>query len=91
VGVPLALNVFGSALLAVAFPVSIIGMTFMGCREIYRLILRKRRAALSALVGNAVAAAAGSIAQKALTGGDRDRELPRVQGTQGTSDSHPGA
>ncbi|MDP2959644.1 MAG: hypothetical protein Q8N53_24780 [Longimicrobiales bacterium] len=56
-----ALNVFGSALLAFAFPAAAWAFSFMAAREIYGRIVRRRRAALAALVDAVVDAASESI------------------------------
>jgi hypothetical protein len=76
-GLPLAVNVFGSGLLAVGFPVGAVALTYVACREIYRRIVRRREVAVAALLDAMVEAATRSIANHAL--GDRDRplELPR--------------
>lgn len=75
-GLPLALNVLASPLLAVAFPLGVAGLTLVGCRAIYRRIVRGRDVALSALVDAVVEAAGAAIADKSLHEPERPAELP---------------
>jgi hypothetical protein len=76
-GLPFALNVLGSGALALAFPVATVGILLIGCREIYRRIVRGRERTLSELV-DAVAGAAGSaIADRSLREREPPMELPR--------------
>lgn len=76
-GLPLALNVFGSALLAVAFPAAAVTFAYMTAREIYGRIVGKRRRALAGLVDAVVEAARESIAHRSLSDADGPLELPR--------------
>ena len=50
VGLPLGLEVIGSTLFAVAFPLGVIGVTYLGCREIYRQVIRRRSRRLQELL-----------------------------------------
>jgi hypothetical protein len=43
VGLPVALEVLGSGLLAVGFPLGALALSFLGGREIYRSVVRRRR------------------------------------------------
>lgn len=75
-GLPLALNVLASPLLAVAFPLGVAGLTLVGCREIYRRIVRRRDSVLSTLVDAIVEAAGAAIADRSLHESERPPELP---------------
>jgi hypothetical protein len=66
VGLPLALNVLGSTALAVAAPLGAVGLSFLGCRAIYRAITQKRRLANDELFERIVDAAQSSIAAATL-------------------------
>ncbi len=78
VGVPVGVATMGSALFAVAFPLGIIGLSFMGAREIYRAVVSRRRRVLGDLlerVSTAVSASvSGSLPQKP----EDPRSLPSV-------------
>ena len=76
-GLPLAINVFGSAVLAVGFPAGIMGLTWVAAREIYRRVVRRRELALSALLDAMVEAASQAIANHALRRSEGPLELPR--------------
>lgn len=76
-GVPFAINVIGSGFLAFAFPAASAGLLLMACREIYRHIVRRRAAALAAMVDAVVEAANRSIADHALRNPEGPLELPR--------------
>ena len=77
VGLPVALNVLGSAVLAVGFPLGSIALTLMACREIYRGIVRRREKAMAALMAAMVESAGQSISDHALRDAEGPRELPR--------------
>lgn len=76
-GVPLAINVLGSGLLAFAFPMASVGLTLMACREIYRRIVRKREKAITAMMAAMVESASQSIADHAFRNPEPPPELPR--------------
>jgi hypothetical protein len=77
VGLPVALTALASPLLAVAFPLGVSGLTLVGCRQIYRRIVRGRDNALSTLVDAVVEAAGAAIAARSLREPERPPELPR--------------
>jgi hypothetical protein len=77
VGLPVALSVFGSAFLAVAFPLGSAALTLLACREIYRRIVRKRESRLDTLLDAMVEAANRIIANHTLGESDGPLELPR--------------
>lgn len=76
-GLPVALEVFGSALLAVAFPLTTVTFAFMLAREIYRVRVGRRRVALARLTGAVVDEANAAIADRALAEPEGPLELPR--------------
>ncbi|GMV06613.1 MAG: hypothetical protein AMXMBFR53_28890 [Gemmatimonadota bacterium] len=76
-GLPIAIEVLGSALLAVAFPVTAIGFAFLTAKEIYRNIVRRRRTAIAALTDAVVTEARDAIADRALAEPEGPYELPR--------------
>jgi hypothetical protein len=76
-GLPFALTVLGSGLLAVAIPLGSVGLTYIACREIYRRIVRSREAAMRSMLDAVVDAATRSIATHTLREADGPRELPR--------------
>lgn len=76
-GLPFALNVIGSGLLAGLFPLATIGLTLIGCREIYRRIVQRRDVAIRAMLDAMVVAAQQGIAEHALEHPERPLELPR--------------
>jgi len=49
-GVGLGLGALGSALFATAFPIGAVGLAYIGAREVYRLRVRSRQRALTALL-----------------------------------------
>lgn len=77
-GVPLA-QFMGSVALGVAFPVGMIGLTYIGAREIYRTIARKRRAMGVKMLDRVVAEATDAIADARAAESEPERplELPR--------------
>jgi hypothetical protein len=76
-GLPLALNVLGSPLLAFAFPLGAMALGWMGAREIFRRIVRKRRKVLSELVARLSAEVTRLTAARALAADD-DAEARRL-------------
>lgn len=75
VGVPVAINVLGSAVLAVAFPLAVVGITYASARLIYRSIVKKRRAFLARLVDALAREVNDVVAELGLERG-RALELP---------------
>ena len=83
VGMPIGLNLLHSALFAAAFPIGVIGLTFVAAREIFRRIMRRRRRILGEVVDRLVAEVTRLVAESTLPGGDRARELPPGRGAAG--------
>jgi hypothetical protein len=69
VGLPIALEVVGSALLAVVFPLGTITVSYIAAREVYRSIVNRRRTVLGRLFDLVVEDARAAIAERA-------KELP---------------
>lgn len=69
VGLPIALEVLGSALLAFAFPVGTVALSYIGAREVYRSVVNRRRAAVGRLFDVVVEEARAAIEE-------RERSLP---------------
>jgi hypothetical protein len=65
VGLPVALEVLGSGLLAVAFPVGAVALSFLGAREIFRRLVRRRRSLIAELVDQLGREAEACIAEAA--------------------------
>ena len=65
VGVPIGINVLGSVLFAAAAPVGVVGLTYVGCRAIYRALVRRRSRVLADLVGRAAEEVRACIAEAA--------------------------
>ena len=76
-GLPLALTVFGSSFLAVAFPVGATVLSYLACREIYRRVVHGRESALDVLVDSLVEEANRAVANHALPDPEPPLELPR--------------
>jgi hypothetical protein len=75
-GLPLALNLLGSPLFAVAFPVGVTALAWMGAREIFRRIVRKRRKVLGELVARLAAEVARRVEETPLPEGGAPAGLP---------------
>ena len=76
-GIGFGLEVLGSALFAVAFPIGVLGLTFMGAREIYRTVVKSRRRKMAALLDAVVREVTDCIAEASLRSGGAP---PRVAG-----------
>jgi hypothetical protein len=78
VGLPVALEVFGSAILAVGFPLGAMALSFLGGREIYRRMVGRRRSLIAELAEEVAREAEACIAEAAL--GDADGPPELLQG-----------
>ena len=76
VGLPIGINVFGSALLAVAFPLGFTALTFVAMREIYRGVVKGRRRAMSDLFDKIVNEVLACVERRAIEGDDAPGQLP---------------
>lgn len=61
-GLPLGVTLFGSTLFAVAAPIGTVALSYIAAREIYRAIVRSRRAAVDRLFDGVVDEASAAIA-----------------------------
>jgi hypothetical protein len=75
VGVPVGTAVLGSALFAVAFPVGVIGLTYVGVRAIYRHTVARRRRVLEDLLERLTLLAETAVRDR-LENPKRTPELP---------------
>lgn len=76
VGLPVALEVLGSGLLAVGFPVGAIALSYLGGREIFRRIVRRRRSVIAELADQLAREAEACIAEAAEGGEAQDEVRP---------------
>lgn len=75
VGLPVGLEVLGSLAFTVAFPVGVLGLSFLGARAVYRHMVNGRRKVLEDLV-----AAVDGAVRRAVDRADRDRALAEESG-----------
>ena len=68
VGLPLGLGL-GSALLATAIPLGVVGLSYIGAREIYRRVTSKRRLAMGELFDKILAEVYACVADRAVESG----------------------
>ena len=76
VGMPLGLGVFGSALLATAFPFGAIGLSYIGAREIYRRVTGRRRRVMNQLFDRILAEVLACVEERAVEGAPAPGQLP---------------
>ena len=76
VGLPIGLEVLGSVAFAVAAPVAAVALSYIGARQIYREVVRRRNQAITDIFECAVAEAESSIASVTLSGTESARALP---------------
>lgn len=74
-GIGIGLEVLGSALFAVAFPIGVFGLTFMGAREIYRAVVKSRRRKMAGLLDAISREVTDCIAEAGLGVGDTPPRL----------------
>jgi hypothetical protein len=77
VGLPVALQVLGSGVLAVGFPVGTMALCFLGAREIFRRLVRRRRNVIADLTDQVAREVETCIAEAALGDGDDAPGLTR--------------
>lgn len=77
VGIPVAIEVLGSGLLAFGFPVGAVALSYIAGREIYRKLVRRRRGVVAELTGQLAQEVVACIAEDALEDADGPLELPR--------------
>lgn len=78
-GLPIGLKVLGSVAFAVAAPVGVMGLAYIGSRAIYRAIVRQRRQAIGDLFDRVVREAEASIAAATVVGAKPVGELPPAE------------
>ncbi|MFC1662039.1 hypothetical protein ACFL3S_11425 [Gemmatimonadota bacterium] len=71
-----SLQVMVSALFAVAFPLGVLGITYLGARAIYRAVAQKRRRVLADLLQRVAAAVTEAIAEVSLPEPEGPSRLP---------------
>jgi hypothetical protein len=76
VGLPVGLEVLGSAFFAVAFPLGILGLSYLGAMQIYRQVVKRRRAKLMELLERITEAVRRGIEDEAIDGPETHLELP---------------
>ena len=76
-GLPLGLGFFGSALVATAFPIGVVGLSFIGARQIYRAVTKSRRRVMSELFDKILAEVLACVEDPAE---DRAVEGPKTPG-----------
>jgi len=70
VGLGVGINVLGSALFATLFPLGVVGLTYVGSREIYRAIVKRRRRAMGELFEQVFDEVKACLVDLALPPGD---------------------
>ena len=74
-GLPMGLAA-GSALLSVLFPLGILSLSYMGSKEIYRALVKRRRTVIATLMERVTSEVTASINSAALKEADESRQLP---------------
>ena len=75
-GLPLGLGFFGSALVATAFPVGLVGLSYIGARQIYRAVTKSRRRVMGELFDKILAEVLACVADRAVEGAKTPEQLP---------------
>jgi hypothetical protein len=75
VGLGVGLEVLGSALFATLFPMGVVGLSYIGARQIYRAVTKGRRRAMERLFEHVLAEVQACLVEKELPSGDRPPEL----------------
>ena len=75
VGLPLGLGL-GSALLATAIPLGVLGLSYIGAREIYRTVTNKRRVAMGDLFDKILAEVYACVEDRVVESGKTPEQLP---------------
>jgi len=82
-GLPLGLAVFGSALVATMFPIAVIGLSYIGARQIYRAITKKRREVMNELFDKILAEVHACAGDRAVEGVKPPKQLPATSTEDG--------
>ncbi len=75
-GLPIGLAVFGSGVLAAGFPLGALALSYLGGREVFRRVVRKRRSVIAELADQLTREAEACIAEAAEGGEGRDDSGP---------------
>ncbi len=75
VGLPLGLAL-GSALVATAFPLGVLGLSYIGAREIYRKVTDKRRHVMNDLFDKILAEVYACVEDRAVDDAQAPGQLP---------------
>ncbi len=77
VGLPLAGYLgLGGSLLAAAFPLGLLGLSFIGARDIYRAIVNRRRSVMGELFDKILAEVLACVEDRAVGGAEAPGQLP---------------
>ena len=82
-GLPLGLAVFGSALVATVFPVAVIGLSYVGARQIYRAVTTRRREVMGELFDKILAEVHACVGDRAVEGAQPPKQLPATSTEDG--------
>ncbi|MCH7856631.1 MAG: hypothetical protein IIB37_07755 [Gemmatimonadetes bacterium] len=75
-GLPLGLGFFGSALVATAFPVGLVGLSYIGARQIYRAVTKSRRRVMGELFDKILAEVIACAEDRAVESAKTPGQLP---------------
>jgi hypothetical protein len=74
-GLPMATAV-GSVLLGTAFPLGVLALSYLGTKEIYRAVVKRRRRAVNRLMERVTAEVTACIAAASLEASEAPEQLP---------------
>ena len=74
-GVPLGVAL-GSVLLTTLIPLGVVGLSYIGCREIYRAVVRSRRTVISELMERVTSEVTACVASALLEDAQEPKQLP---------------
>ena len=66
----------GGSLLAAAFPLGVLGLSYIGAREIYRAVTKRRRSVMGGLFDKILAEVHACIENRAVEGAEAPSQLP---------------
>lgn len=76
VGIPIGVEVLGSVLFATAFPLGILGLSYIAAREVYKAFAKKRRRVLGELLRRLADEVTEIVAEASLEDPGETRSLP---------------
>ena len=62
--------------MGLAFPVGLIGLSYLGCKEIYRAVVRRRRSVMGEMMERVTEEVAASIAEATVEAPGQTQQLP---------------